>query len=184
MRESLNVVRRHCSSGTLLDGERKISATVLNELGGAGYWGLLVATEYGGSGAEFTHFAQFLTRVAMFDPTVAGLASVHGCFGAVDPVRTFGTPEQKTRFLPRLASGQRLSAFALTEPCVGSDLTALRTQAVRADGSICCLSGPVRLQCFTAFTCDEWNDFPQSVGVVHESAVADAYSPAKNGKLK
>src|SRR5204862_5311813 len=58
-------------------------------------------------------------------------ASIHGCIGAVDPVRTFGTPEQKQRFLPRLASGQALSGFALTEPCAGSDLTALRTTAVR-----------------------------------------------------
>src|SRR5262249_27871317 len=63
---------------------------------------------------------------------IAGLASVHGCIGAVDPVRTFGTPEQKSRFLPRLASGQALSGFALTEPGAGSDLTALRTQAVPA----------------------------------------------------
>ena len=47
---------------------------------------------------------------------MAGLASVHGCIGAVDPVRTFGNPEQKSRFLPGLASGSRLSAFALTEP--------------------------------------------------------------------
>ena len=65
----------------------------------------------------------------MLEPTIAGLASVHGCIGAVDPVRTFGNPEQKQRFLPRLASGERLSAFALTEPCAGSDLTALRTRA-------------------------------------------------------
>src|SRR3954452_25614819 len=65
----------------------------------------------------------------LVDPTVAGLAYVHGCIGAVDPVRTFGTPEQKRRFLPKLASGERLSAFALTEPCAGSDLTALRTTA-------------------------------------------------------
>ncbi len=131
MDESLRVVRRHRRTGTLLDSEQKISTTVLNELGGTGYWGLLVGKEYGGSGAEFIHFAQFLTRTAMFDPTVAGLASVHGCIGAVDPVRTFGTPQQKERFLPELASGRRLSAFALTEPCAGSDLTALRTQAVR-----------------------------------------------------
>src|SRR5436309_1603402 len=66
------------------------------------------------------------------DPMVAGLASVHGCIGAVDPVRTFGTPEQKNRLLPRLASGEALSAFALTEPCAGSDLTALRTTAALA----------------------------------------------------
>src|SRR5262249_4438163 len=54
---------------------------------------------------------------------------VHGCIGAVDPVRSFGTPEQKERFLPRLANGEALSGFALTEPCAGSDLTALRTTA-------------------------------------------------------
>src|SRR5207342_3146331 len=76
-------------------------------------------------------FAPFLTRMAILDATVSGLASVHGCIGAVDPVRTFGTAEQKQRLLPRLASGERLSAFALTEPCAGSDLTALRTTALK-----------------------------------------------------
>src|SRR6202043_3226906 len=70
------------------------------------------------------------TRMATYDAMVAGMASIHGCIGAVDPVRTFGTPEQKQRLLPRLASGQALSGFALTEPCAGSDLTALRTTAV------------------------------------------------------
>ena len=84
---------------------------MLAELGEAGYWGLLVDQEYGGSGAPFASFAPFLTRMAMVDPTVAGLASVHGCIGAVDPVRTFGNAEQKQRFLPELASGERLSAL-------------------------------------------------------------------------
>ena len=65
-------------------------------------------------------------RWPLVDPTIAGLASVHGCIGAVDPVRTFGNAEQKQRFLPKLASGERLSAFALTEPGAGSDLTALQ----------------------------------------------------------
>src|SRR5207253_5067165 len=82
-----------------------------------------------GQGAPFARFSRFLTRMAIVDPMVAGLASVHGCIGAVDPVRTFGTPEQKNRLLPRLASGEALSAFALTEPCAGSDLTALKTTA-------------------------------------------------------
>jgi alkylation response protein AidB-like acyl-CoA dehydrogenase len=71
---------------------------------------------------------------------VAGMASIHGCIGAVDPVRTFGTPEQKQRFLPKLASGQALSGFALTEPCAGSDLTALRTTAT-PDGDDYLLNG-------------------------------------------
>jgi alkylation response protein AidB-like acyl-CoA dehydrogenase len=129
MDASLAVVRRHRDAGTLLNDDGKTREVVLQELAGAGYWGLLVAREHGGSGAPFRSFAPFLTRMALVDPTIAGLASVHGCIGAVDPVRTFGNEEQKRRFLPQLASGQRLSAFALTEPCAGSDLTALRTRA-------------------------------------------------------
>jgi len=129
MDDSIAVVRRHRAAGSLLNAEQKISDDVLRDLAEAGYWGLLVDRAHGGSGAPFRSFAPFLTRMALADPTVAGLASVHGCIGAVDPVRTFGTDEQKRRFLPRLASGERLSAFALTEPCAGSDLTALRTTA-------------------------------------------------------
>ncbi len=130
MDRSLDVVRRHVSGGTILNDDRKVSDTVLSDLAEVGYWGLLVSPEYGGSGAAFRSFAPFLTEMATVDATVAGLASVHGCIGAVDPVRTFGSAEQKRRFLPALASGEKLSAFALTEPAAGSDLTALRTRAV------------------------------------------------------
>ena len=130
MDSALEVLRRHRREKSLLDENNKISDTVLGDLAETGYWGLLVDKQFGGSGAPFSAFAPFLTEVAMIDPTTAGLASVHGCIGAVDPVRTFGTAEQKERFLPDLASGKRLSAFALTEPCAGSDLTALRTTAV------------------------------------------------------
>lgn len=131
MLDSLDVVRRYRESGMLHDQRGKVTDAVLKDLAAVGYWGLLVDCEHGGSGAPFASMAKFLTKMAMYDPTIAGLASVHGCIGAVDPVRTFGTPEQKQRFLPKLASGERLSAFALTEPCAGSDLTALRTRADR-----------------------------------------------------
>src|SRR5207253_8233708 len=120
---------RRVASNTFYDERKKGSEESMRELGEDGYWGLLIAPEYGGSGAPFGRFAPFLTRMATADPTVAGLASVHGCIGAVDPVHTFGTPEQKRRLLPPLASGDKLSAFALTEPAAGSDLTALRTTA-------------------------------------------------------
>ena len=133
MDDSVAVLQRHVAAGKLHNDEGKIAEPLLAELGSAGYWGLLVGKEFGGAGAPFSSFAPFLTRMALVDPTVAGLASVHGCIGAVDPVRTFGNAEQKERFLPGLANGSRLSAFALTEPCAGSDLTALRTTA-RLDG--------------------------------------------------
>lgn len=129
MDQAIELVRRHRLGGTLLDQHGKLSKSVMGELGQAGYWGLLVDREFGGSGTPFRSFSQFLTRMAMEDPTVAGLASVHGCIGAVDPVRSFGSAEQKQKFLPSLATGERLSAFALTEPCAGSDLTALKTRA-------------------------------------------------------
>ena len=130
IQKSLNVVRKHSDQGTLLNQAGKISDIVLDDLGNAGYWGLLVDKQYGGTGASMKQFSKMITRMATLDPTVAGLASVHGCIGAVDPVRSFGTPEQRKQFLPKLADGTRLSAFALTEPGAGSDLTALKTTAV------------------------------------------------------
>lgn len=134
MDDSIAVVRRFKQAKTLHNAEGKITDEVLDALGAVGYWGLLVDKEYGGSGAPFSVFAPFLSRMAMLDPTIAGMASVHGCIGAVDPVRTFGNAEQKSRYLPQLADGKKLSGFALTEPWAGSDLTALRTKAVR-DGT-------------------------------------------------
>jgi alkylation response protein AidB-like acyl-CoA dehydrogenase len=132
MEISTDVVRRRREAGTLHDERGKVSEDTFAELGSAGYWGMLIDPKYGGQGAPFQRFTRFLTRLATIDPMVAGLASVHGCIGAVDPVRTFGNPDQKARFLPRLASGEALSGFALTEPCAGSDLTALRTTATPA----------------------------------------------------
>lgn len=128
--DCLHVARSHLRGGTLYGDDGKLSPTVLGQLGDAGYWGTLVDKRYGGCGLPFQHFAPFLTRMATIEPTIAGLASVHGCIGAVDPIRTFGTAAQKERYLPLLASGRRLSAFALTEPGAGSDLTALKTTAV------------------------------------------------------
>ena len=125
------LVRRHRQAGTLFDERQKVCGSVLEELGTVGYWGLLVDERFGGTGTPFAVFAPFLTRMNTADPTVAALASAHGCLGAVNAVQHFGTGEQQERFLPALARGERLSAFALTEPNAGSDLTALRTRACR-----------------------------------------------------
>ena len=130
MEASLDVVRRHKRAGTLHNEEGRLREEVLAELGDAGYWGMLVDRDHGGAGAKFSTVAAFLTQMATLDGTIAGLASIHGCIGAVDPVKTFGSAEQQAQWLPKLASGERLSAFALTEPGAGSDLTALKTTAV------------------------------------------------------
>ena len=111
MDDSLDVVRRHREAGTLHNEQKKIADVVLRELGERRLLGPARRSRIRRQRHAVLAFAPFLTRMAMIDPTVAGLASVHGCIGAVDPVRTFGTPEQKQRFLPGLASGERLSAL-------------------------------------------------------------------------
>lgn len=132
MERSLEVVRSRRDAGTLYDAQGKVSDATIDDLGKAGYWGMLIGPEYGGQGAPFARYARFHVRMSTIEEMVAGMGSVHGCIGAVDPIKAFGTPEQKRRFLPRMATGEARSAFALTEPCAGSDLTALRTTAVEA----------------------------------------------------
>src|SRR5687768_3261612 len=105
MEKSLEVVKRRVAAKTMHGEDGKLHPDVLRELGDAGYWGMLIDPKYGGQGAPFQRFTNFLTRMATYDAMVAGMASIHGCIGAVDPVRTFGTEDQKQRFLPRLASG-------------------------------------------------------------------------------
>lgn len=132
MNRCFEVARRRRDDKKLFDERGKITPETIAELADAGYWGMLIDPKYGGQGAPFARFAPFVTRMGLIDATVASLASVHGCIGAVDPLRTFGTAEQKNRLLPVLARGERISGFALTEPAAGSDLTALRTTAVPA----------------------------------------------------
>jgi alkylation response protein AidB-like acyl-CoA dehydrogenase len=135
MQRCREVLLLHREQNTLRGPNGKHSAEVLTALGAAGYWGLLVERDYGGSGCDLRHFLPFLTQTAVIDAPLAGLAAVHGCIGAVDPLQTFGTAEQKRKYLPALASGERLSAFASTEPGAGSDLRAIQTMAIRsADG--------------------------------------------------
>ncbi len=107
MEKSLAVIRRRRAEGTLLNEDHKISGATIQELAGAGYWGMLIDPKFGGQGAPFARFARFLVRMAMLDTMTAALASVHGCIGAVDPVRTFGNSEQKARLLPILRVARR-----------------------------------------------------------------------------
>ncbi|HZZ82542.1 MAG TPA: acyl-CoA dehydrogenase family protein, partial [Gemmataceae bacterium] len=129
MNQSLAIIKRRRDEKTLLNQDKKLSAETIDELAGAGYWGLLIDPKYGGTGAPFVRFAPFLTKMGVLDSMTSAMASVHGCIGAVDPLRTFGSDEQKERLLPILATGRKISAFALTEPGAGSDLTALKTTA-------------------------------------------------------
>ena len=80
IQKSLDLVRLHRDRGTLLNDQGKITDEVLADLGEAGYWGLLVGPQYGGSGASMRQFSRMITQMSTIDPTVAGLASVHGVY--------------------------------------------------------------------------------------------------------
>ena len=131
MDRSYDILKKHKEAGTSLGEDGKHSSEMIQELSEAGYFGTLVDLPDKPK-LKFRQFIQSLAKNATISPQVAGLSSVHGCIGAVDPIMTFGTPEQKEKFLPRLASGVQ-SGFALTEPNAGSDLTALKTTATLVD---------------------------------------------------
>jgi len=134
----LDIVQRFKNENKLYD-DGKLSSELIAALANGGYFGLLVPLS-GKPALSFSEFSSFLTDMASIEPSVAGMCSIHGCIGSVDPVRAFGNDYQKEKYLQGLSDGTFLSAFALTEPCAGSDLTALKTHA-EIDGNDYVLNG-------------------------------------------
>jgi acyl-CoA dehydrogenase family protein 9 len=115
--------------------DRWIPDQVLRDLGEIGALGLYVEKEYGGQGLSQTGYARVFETVGQIDATLAIVLGVHQSIG-FKGISLFGTDEQKERFLPDLATGRKLAAFALTEPEAGSDAYHLRSRAVeQPDGS-------------------------------------------------
>ena len=105
---------------------------VLKKMGELGFLGVIIPEEYGGAGLDYTSLVLIIEEVAAADAgTSTGLA-VQNSLGAA-PILRAGTREQKERYLPGLATGERFAAYALTEPDAGSDTANIRT-AARADG--------------------------------------------------
>ncbi len=97
----------------------------LNELGA---WGMKIPKEYGGLGFSSTNYNRAVGLVATWCGSTVGWLSAHQSIGVPQPLKLFGTEEQKRKYLPRLAKGA-ISAFALTEPGVGSDPAKMQTTA-------------------------------------------------------
>jgi acyl-CoA dehydrogenase family member 9 len=115
--------------------ERWIPDEVLHDLGEIGALGLYVDERYGGQGLSQTGYARVFETIGQIDPTLAIVLGVHQSIG-FKGITLFGTDEQKERFLPDLAVGRKLAAFALTEPEAGSDAYNIRSRAVeQPDGS-------------------------------------------------
>jgi alkylation response protein AidB-like acyl-CoA dehydrogenase len=109
-----------------------------NEIGA---WGMKIPKEYGGLGFSATNYNRAIGLVATWCGSSVAWLSAHQSIGVPQPLKLFGTPEQKQKYLPRLAKGA-ISAFALTEPGVGSDPAKMETRATpTADGSGWILNG-------------------------------------------
>ena len=131
-------IREYCAENydpRQAEEERWIPDQVLRDLGEIGALGLYVEKEYGGQGLSQTGYARVFETVGQIDATLAIVLGVHQSIG-FKGISLFGTDEQKERFLPDLATGRKLAAFALTEPEAGSDAYHLRSRAVQQpDGS-------------------------------------------------
>ena len=125
----------------MIDRTGDIPESYVQELREMGAFGIKIPTEYGGVGLSYASYTRAIAMVTSKDGSLAALLSAHQSIGLPQPLKLFGTPEQKQRFFPRLAKGA-ISAFALTEVDAGSDPANLRTSATRSeDGKSWTLNG-------------------------------------------
>ncbi len=111
----------------------------INQMGELGLMGMVVPEEYGGSALDAVAYAVAMEEIAAGDGPVSTILSVHSSVGC-GPIVKFGTEAQKQKFLPKMASGEWVGGFALTEPQAGSDASNLKTTAVR-DGDHYVING-------------------------------------------
>ncbi|MDQ6691891.1 MAG: acyl-CoA dehydrogenase family protein [Candidatus Dormibacteraeota bacterium] len=121
------------------DREHRFPEEALSAAAELDLMGILVPSEYGGAGLDHVAFAICVEEIARVCASTAVLIDVHNSVAA-EPIVLFGTEEQKRTWLPKLANGELVGAFALTEPSSGSDAASLKTTA-RRDGDHYILSG-------------------------------------------
>ena len=112
---------------------------LFREMGELGLMGMTVPEEWGGVGADYISYAMALEEISYGDGALGIVMSGHNSVGCM-PLLEYGTEDQKRTWLPRMARGEVLTAFALTEPGGGSDAGSLRCRAVR-DGDSYVLNG-------------------------------------------
>jgi len=112
------------------DRTEKFPGAEIRRLGELGCCGMLIPEEWGGAGTDTISYALMLEEVARVDASIAVALSVTNSVAAV-PIWKYGTVEQKEKYLTRLARGEILGGFCLTEPQAGSDAAAIQTRATR-----------------------------------------------------
>ncbi|WP_369193453.1 acyl-CoA dehydrogenase family protein [Streptomyces djakartensis] len=115
--------------GALIEREARIPDEVIDGLKELGAFGMKIGTKYGGLGLGQVYYNKALALAGSASPAIGVLLSAHQSIGVPQPLKLFGTEEQRERFLPRCARTD-ISAFLLTEPDVGSDPARLATTAI------------------------------------------------------
>ena len=115
------------------DREHYFPVELVPQMGDLGLFGLVVPEEYGGAGGDFTSLCVAIEELGRVDQSI-GITLSAGVGLGINPILTFGTEEQKQRWLPDLVAGRALAAFGLTEPDAGSDAGATRTKARLDEG--------------------------------------------------
>ncbi|MDH3638593.1 MAG: acyl-CoA dehydrogenase [Gammaproteobacteria bacterium] len=106
---------------------------IMNELGAMGFLGATLAPRYGGAGVNYVSYGLIAREVERVDSGYRSAMSVQSSL-VMYPIYAYGSEEQCARFLPKLASGEWVGCFGLTEPDHGSDPGSMKTRAVKADG--------------------------------------------------
>lgn len=118
------------------DEAQEFPHEILAKLAGTGLMGALVPAEYGGAGLDYVSYALAVEELNRVDASVGITMWAHNSL-CTNHIALFGSPEQKAAYLPRLARGEALGAWGLTEPGSGSDAAAMRSRAVPAgDGFV------------------------------------------------
>lgn len=115
------------------DERHEFPQEIVGKLGPLGFMGVLVPEEHGGAGLDYVSYALIVEELCRGDASVGITMWAHNSL-CTNHIALFGSPEQKARYLPALASGRTLGAWGLTEPGSGSDAAALRTRAEERDG--------------------------------------------------
>jgi hypothetical protein len=115
------------------DERHEFPHEIVKKLGGLGFLGVLIDPEYGGAGLDYVSYALIVEELNRGDASVGITMWAHNSLGA-NHIALHGSKAQKEKYLPRLASGEVLAAWGLTEPGSGSDAAALRTRADERDG--------------------------------------------------
>lgn len=115
-----------------MEKEDRFPQEIIHKMGELGLMGIPIPEEYGGSGMDFTSYIIAIHEISKVSAAVGVILSVHTSVGT-NPILRFGTEEQKKKYIPKLASGKYVGAFALTEPGAGSDAANVKMTAKLKD---------------------------------------------------